>query len=182
MSRPITQTPRTTRVFGAFLLSFMTLIGLISVGSVAAFEADGATSNATTVGSPASNPSTFSGDAAFNASTTSSALTGSPAIDKGKNFATDVNNNPILTDQRGLLRPVDLATYSNATGGDASDIGAYELQGDTIQSGPSFIVNTPDDHDDGGCTVGDCTLREAIIAANSNSDTSTITFDLPGAG
>src|SRR2546421_771393 len=109
-------------------------------------------------------------------------LTGSPAIDKGKNFATDANNNPILTDQRGLLRPVDLATYSNATGGDASDIGAYELQGDTVQSGPSFIVNTPDDHDDGECTNGDCTLREAIIAANSDFDASTITFDLPGAG
>lgn len=33
---------------------------------------------------------------------------GSPAIDKGKNFATDASNNPILTDQRGLTRPVDL--------------------------------------------------------------------------
>jgi len=110
-------------------------------------------------------------------------LPGSPAIDKGKNLATDENNNPILTDQRGGFRPVDLddTPYPNATGGDASDIGAYELQGDTVQSGTSLIVNTADDHDDEACTDGDCTLREAIIAANSDSG-ATITFDIPGAG
>ncbi len=83
------------------------------------------------------------------------------------------------------MRPVDLddPPYPNATGGDASDIGAYELQGDTVQTGtPSLIVNTPDDHDDGACTDGDCTLREAIIAANLDFDMSTITFDIPGNG
>jgi CSLREA domain-containing protein len=54
----------------------------------------------------------------------------SPAIDKGKNFATDSNNNPILTDQRGSPRPVDLndATYPDAADGDGSDIGAFEVQ------------------------------------------------------
>jgi CSLREA domain-containing protein/uncharacterized repeat protein (TIGR01451 family) len=104
-------------------------------------------------------------------------LSGSPAIDTGKNFAPD------NTDQRGFLRPVDLGTYPNTAGGDASDIGAYELQGDTQQGGtPSFVVNTSDDHDDGICTDIDCTLREAIIAANSDSDATTITFDIPGAG
>ena len=100
----------------------------------------------------------------------------SPAIDTGKNFATD------NTDQRGRLRPVDLAS-PNASGGDGSDIGAFELQDETEQGGtPAFIVNTPDDHDDGVCSDADCSLREAIIAANSDSGLSTITFDIPGAG
>jgi CSLREA domain-containing protein len=66
-------------------------------------------------------------------------LAGSPAIDKGKNFATDASNDPILTDQRGLTRPVDLddATYPNAASGDASDIGAFEAQ--TLP--PSLSIN-----------------------------------------
>lgn len=33
---------------------------------------------------------------------------------------------PLSTDQRGLTRPVDLAGVPNASGGDGSDIGAYE--------------------------------------------------------
>jgi hypothetical protein len=50
----------------------------------------------------------------------------SPAIDKGKNFAT----NSINTDQRGHSRPVDLddAIYPDAVGGDTSDIGAFESE------------------------------------------------------
>jgi CSLREA domain-containing protein len=47
----------------------------------------------------------------------------SPAIDKGKAFT-------LTTDQRGGTRPFDFAdaVYPNATGGDGSDIGAYETQ------------------------------------------------------
>jgi CSLREA domain-containing protein len=47
----------------------------------------------------------------------------SPAIDKGKAFG-------LTTDQRGGTRPFDFAdsVYPNATGGDGSDIGAYEAQ------------------------------------------------------
>jgi CSLREA domain-containing protein len=50
-------------------------------------------------------------------------LFGSPALDKGFSFG-------LTTDQRGLLRPVNLddATYPNAIGGDGSDIGAFEAQ------------------------------------------------------
>ena len=61
------------------------------------------------------------------------------------------------------------------------DSGAYEL--DTIQEGPDFIVNTDADTDDGLCSVlgqgignQDCTLREAINAANANADPSEIAF------
>lgn len=48
-------------------------------------------------------------------------LPGSPAIDAG-------NNSGATTDQRGFARRVDLPSTPNATGGDGTDIGAYELQ------------------------------------------------------
>ena len=34
----------------------------------------------------------------------------------------------MTTDQRGLPRPVDILTITNATGGDGADIGAFEAQ------------------------------------------------------
>src|SRR5213080_4075710 len=50
----------------------------------------------------------------------------------------------------------------------------------------TYIVNTTDDHDDGVCNSADCTLREAINAANAtvNSNTSphNIDFSIPGSG
>ena len=83
---------------------------------------------------------------------------GSPAIDAG-NDATCA-----ATDQRGISRPQ----------GSQCDMGAYEVQ---EQSGPDLVVNTTADTDDGYCTEVDCTLREAINAANIYSGTATITFD-----
>jgi CSLREA domain-containing protein len=49
---------------------------------------------------------------------------GSPAIDKAKNFTT------LTTDQRGpgFARTVDKLSIANATGGDGTDIGAFEVQ------------------------------------------------------
>ena len=40
-----------------------------------------------------------------------------------------------------------------------------------------MTVNTSDDHDDGDCTAGDCTLREAVAAANAGPGVNTILFD-----
>jgi CSLREA domain-containing protein len=82
---------------------------------------------------------------------------GSPAIDAG-NDATCAS-----TDQRGISRPQ----------GSHCDMGAYEVQ---EQAGPDFVVNMTADTDDGYCTEVDCTLREAINAANSYSGTATISF------
>jgi hypothetical protein len=45
----------------------------------------------------------------------------SPAVDKGKAFG-------LTSDQRGVLRPIDFPSIANASGGDGSDIGAFELQ------------------------------------------------------
>src|SRR3989442_15873634 len=43
----------------------------------------------------------------------------------------------------------------------------------------TLTVNTADDHNDGICNAADCTLREAIIAANAGD---TISFNIPGSG
>src|SRR5437879_11061861 len=43
----------------------------------------------------------------------------------------------------------------------------------------TFTVNTADDHNDGVCNAADCTLREAISAANAGD---TISFNIPGSG
>jgi uncharacterized repeat protein (TIGR01451 family) len=47
-------------------------------------------------------------------------LISSPAVDKGNSFG-------ITQDQRGSIRPSDAPSVLNATGGDGSDIGAFEL-------------------------------------------------------
>jgi hypothetical protein len=54
-------------------------------------------------------------------------LTGSPAIDQGNSFG-------LTTDQRGSARPADNGAIANASGGDGSDIGAYEV---------AVIIGTP---------------------------------------
>jgi CSLREA domain-containing protein len=91
---------------------------------------------------------------------------GSPAID-----AIPSGNCTLATDQRGITRPQ----------GSACDSGAFEAEPGTLQTGPTFTVNVANDNN-GTCTTLDCSLREAITAANANSDTNTITFSIPGIG
>lgn len=66
-------------------------------------------------------------------------LAGSPAIDQGKSFG-------LATDQRGAQRPFDWPATPNASGGDGSDIGAFELAApalDIIRSGDSVVLSWP---------------------------------------
>jgi len=65
----------------------------------------------------------------------------------------DSNDQPLTVDQRGFARP----------DGTACDIGAYELQS---LLGKTIEVNTTDDELN---SDGDCSLREAIIAANTDT-------------
>src|SRR5438094_10268702 len=48
------------------------------------------------------------------------------------------------------------------------------------------VFNTTDDHDDGDCNAADCTLREAINAANAPNNQNTaprnVNFAIPGSG
>lgn len=47
----------------------------------------------------------------------------------------------------------------------------------------TFTVNSTADPGAGGCTPPECTLREAIIEANSNpNNADTINFNIPGPG
>jgi len=50
-----------------------------------------------------------------------------------------------------------------------------------LQSGSTFTVNSAGDGSD-GCTTDDCTLREAILAANAAAGPNTIAFAIPGGG
>ena len=77
----------------------------------------------------------------------------SPAIDMGNSFG-------LTSDQRGQPRPSDHPFFPNAPDGDGADIGAFEF-------GAVLLVNTLDDHNDGACDPFDCSLREAINAANA---------------
>ncbi len=66
-------------------------------------------------------------------------LEGSPAIDKGNSFGES-------TDQRGLPRPSNFVGIPDASGGDGSDIGAFELQPDTTPpdtQAPKVISTVP---------------------------------------
>ena len=64
-------------------------------------------------------------------------LAGSPAIDKGKNFTS------ATTDQRGFFRTFDNFSIPNATGGDGTDIGAFEVQATVCPEPQGFWKNNP---------------------------------------
>ena len=91
-------------------------------------------------------------------------LSTSAAIDKGDDAVLSAPFN-LTTDQRGYPRKI----------GAHVDIGAFEF--DPAQSGPTFTVTTIDEHDDGVCGVADCSLWDAVNAANANADASTIVFE-----
>lgn len=96
-------------------------------------------------------------------------LPGSPLIDQG-------NSSGITTDQRGFRRPLENPTIANA--GDASDIGAVET--DVVQSGPNFVVTTTDEHSDGFCGQGDCSLWDAANASNNSTTNNNVISFRPG--
>jgi predicted outer membrane repeat protein len=59
----------------------------------------------------------------------------SPVVDRGSAFG-------LTVDQRGAGRPFDAPTFANAPGGDASDIGAVELQSTDVPATPPAAVPT----------------------------------------
>ncbi|MDD2921421.1 MAG: choice-of-anchor Q domain-containing protein, partial [Anaerolineales bacterium] len=131
-------------------------------------EVDGAGVNSCSTTAPINNDPNL-GALADNGGTTftMALLSNSPAIDAGD--ATICADPPVSSkDQRGVPRPLDAAC----------DIGALESE---TQWGPAFVVNTSADTDDGFCDyyasgIYDCTLREALNAANAISGADTITF------
>ncbi len=92
-------------------------------------------------------------------------LEDSPAIDAGS------NPNNLTTDQRG--------DGFDRTVGDATDIGAFEVQDvDNGDNNPQeLVVSTLEDENDGDFSAGDLSLREAIALASVSDGADTITFD-----
>ena len=143
--------------------------------------------SSTDISLPASVASQILGSLADNGGPTAThaLLPGSLARDAGNpagcTYDNDGNPNTpdtiIDVDQRGLSRPMEGDGDSNAR----CDIGAYEAQIYTpappITIPPPLIhVNSTADSGDGLCDAEECTLREAIIAAEMDD---TILFDLP---
>jgi hypothetical protein len=97
-------------------------------------------------------------------------MTGSPAIDKGSSFG-------LTTDQRGLTRPVDNPSITNA--GDGADIGAFEVRTDNLQPDLTVVKSHT-----GNFTQGDTGKTYSIAVTNSGSaatnGTVGITDTLPG--
>jgi hypothetical protein len=93
-------------------------------------------------------------------------LTGSPAIDAG------LSSGGETADQRTLTRPVDLCAVPNASDGDGTDIGAYEVQGPTC---PPPATNPP------AATLPDTSLN-AKIRKRKRKRKATFTFGSPVAG
>jgi hypothetical protein len=95
-------------------------------------------------------------------------LSGSPAIDAGNSFGS-------LTDQRGLARPVDSPTTLNASGGDGSDIGAYEVQPDQLPGCNTINTVVSNSNDSGAGSL------RAVIANVCNGSTITFASNVRGA-
>jgi len=99
-------------------------------------------------------------------------LATSPAVEGGDNCVLtgcSTTSPTIATDQRNVTRPQGVRV----------DIGAYEMD--------TYVVNTTADHAPGPCEPlgppgADCTLREAINAANTSTNPSQIAFNIPTDG
>jgi hypothetical protein len=90
-------------------------------------------------------------------------LEGSPAIDKGNSFGES-------TDQRGLPRPSNFVGIPDASGGDGSDIGAFELQPDTTP--PKVTSTVPGNGGEVGPAVNvKATFSEKMLRSSINGQT-----------
>lgn len=121
---------------GTIITEGYNLIGK-NEGSASFFPAGNPNANIDIVGTIASQVDPLLGLLADNGGTTltHALLPGSPAIDKGKAFGS-------TTDQRGNPRPFDVATIEPASGGDNSDIGAYESENTApVANGDNYTTN-----------------------------------------
>lgn len=95
---------------------------------------------------------------------------GSIALDKGNSFG-------LTADQRGLTRPCDDPTLMNATGGDGSDVGAFELQGVCSNVPPDAVDDSPNVAEDSGANA----INVLGNDTDANNDSLTVTMVTQGA-
>ena len=112
-------------------------------------------------------------------------LTGSLAIDKG-------DSSIATTDQRGESRPHDFANIPNATGGDGSDVGAYEEQAppnrppvavddpnaQTLEDNPVTVAVLQNDTDPDGLSDLDPSSVEVVSQPSNGTATPDILGDI----
>ena len=92
------------------------------------------------------------------ATQTQALLPGSPAIDQGGSA------DGVTTDQRGRSRPVDSSAIPPPSGGNNSDIGAFEIQADpTLNISTRALVLTGENILDGGFIVTGTDDKEVLI-------------------
>ncbi len=73
------------------------------------------------------------------------------------------------------------ATATDLAGSTSEFSACFDVASGPQQPGPTFTVNTTADAAaDSGCSPTDCTLREAIVAANTQAGANAIAFDFPG--
>jgi CSLREA domain-containing protein len=101
-----------------------------------------------------------------------------------KTVTTDGSGHAIFDTSSDLLPYPGAFVTATATDadGNTSELSACFDALTVPQLGPVFTVNTTGDAApaDAGCTTADCTLREAIEAANLDEGTNTIGFDIAG--
>lgn len=109
---------------------------------------DGLPNGTNYVGTDAAPLNPMLGPLAYNGGRTSThaLLAGSVAIDKGNSAGSTI-------DQRGYVRPIDIAGIPNAPGGDGADIGAFESE-----STPAVVVSVG-----GRVTAGGIGISKAIV-------------------
>ena len=88
---------------------------------------------------------------------------GSVAVDKGESSGS-------TTDQRGQPRPVDHASVPNASGGDGSDVGAFEAQVLSQNSPPNALDDSFTVAEDSGTSV------LPVLANDTDPDSDTLTI------
>lgn len=138
-------------IFGTIISQGYNLIGNNSGGTITPNTGDQIGTPAAPI-NPLLGPLVNNGGPTF----THALLTGSPAIDKGAAAVDPATGAAITTDQRGFARPVDFPAIPNAPGGNGSDIGAFEVQGNPTAVG-SEISGTVTNN--GGAPVAGVVVR-----------------------
>jgi len=94
---------------------------------------------------------------------------GSIAIDQG-------HSSTLTTDARGLTRPCDLPSVTNASGGDGADVGAFEVQGACAAANtpPVAVADSYSVNQDAALNVA----APGVLGNDTDADANTLTASL----
>jgi CSLREA domain-containing protein len=95
-----------------------------------------------------------------------------PAIDKGSAATDPATGNPVITDQRGQVRPIDNPAIPTAAGGDDSDIGAFEAPASLVCNTRPTIAGATIERQRGA--VGTVSTIATVSDADDEPDSLTV--------